>query len=264
MWIWAFAFGAYSCIALLKNFPPFEYVPNLPSGLDAVLSFAMALLIAFRVNQAYVRWWEARTLWGTLVNVSRNLAIKIRELHRPQADECRTIRNLIVAFCFGLKDHLRNDPNLRTLPGFEDERQTPRHMPSLIVGRLYGLFYSWQTERTLTDAQLWVLDSESRVMMDVCGGCEKIKTTPMPVSWRFVTWQCIGIYLLVLPWGLVDDFGIWTIPLTILVAYVLIAAEFIAHYIEEPFGLHEDHLDLESICQGIDESVSEILLENPK
>ncbi len=100
------------------------------------------------------------------------------------------------------------------------------------------------------------------MLLEVCGSCERIKDTPMSVSWRSFTWQCIVVYLLVLPWGLVDDFGAWTIPLTILVAYFVIAGEGIARCVEEPFGLHEDHLDLESICHGINRSVSEVLLDD--
>jgi putative membrane protein len=122
------------------------------------------------------------------------------------------------------------------------------------------LFDQWRTNGTLSDAQLWVLDSEARVLLDVCGGCERIKTTLMSISWRFFTWECITIYLLVLPWGLVTDLHLWTIPISVLASYVVIAGEMIAHYVEEPFGVHEDHLDLERICQAIDDSVSEVLL----
>jgi putative membrane protein len=240
-------------------YPPFVYVPSIPTGIDAALSAAMALLIAFRINRAYERWWEARTLWGTLVNVSRNLAIKIRELRRPDADDRRASRDLIVAFCLGLKDHLRDEPDLAKLPGFETEETAPGHLPSYVVRKLYGLFFRWKASGTLSDEQLWVLDSEARVLLDVCGGCERIKTTLMSVSWRFFTWQCITLYLLTLPWGLVDVFGWWTIPVTILVTYVVMAGEVIAHYVEEPFGVHEDHLDLERICHAIDRSVTEVL-----
>jgi putative membrane protein len=259
VWMWAFIAGGYSCLSMLKPYPPLVYIPDIPVGLDAALSFAMALIIAFRVNRAYERWWEARTLWGTLVNVSRNLAIKTRELHQPDSEECQSIRNLVVAFCFGLKDHLRGDADLKKLPEFETDKATPVHIPSYIVRKLYRRFHQWTTDGNLSDVQLLVLDSETRQLMDVCGGCEKIKTTLMSVSWRFFTWQCIAVYLLVLPWGLVDDFGPWTIPLVVLVAYFVMAGEVIAHYVEEPFGVHEDHLDLESICKGIDRSVSEIL-----
>ena len=196
------------------------------------------------------------------MNVSRNLAIKIRELHRPEAKDLQSVRDVIVAFCFGLKDHLRDDVDLTKLPGFESEKATPGHVPSYIVRRLYSLFSHWKQDDKLSDEQLWVLDSEARMLLDVCGGCERIKMTLMSVSWRFFTWQCITLYLLVLPWGLVDDFGVWTIPITIVVAYVVIAGEVVAQYVEEPFGVHEDHLDLERITQLIDRSVSEVLLDN--
>ncbi len=260
VWLLALPVGLYSCLALVKSIPPFSYLPAIPVVLDAALTFAMALLIAFRINRAYERWWEARSLWGRLVNVSRNLAIKILVLHHPNLDDRRLARNLIVAFCRGLKDHLRDDANLARLPGFESDPARPAHMPSHIVTKVYGLLERWQREGTLSDEQLWVLDSEARMLLEVCGGCEKIKTTLMPVSWRFLTWQCITLYLIVLPWALVDDFQAWTILISVVVAYVFIAGEAVAHYVEEPFGVHEDHLNLDLICEGIDRSVSEVLV----
>jgi putative membrane protein len=124
---------------------------------------------------------------------------------------------------------------------------------------LYRLLDKWKGENKLSDQQLWVLDAEARELLEVCGGCEKIKTTLMSASWRTYTWQCVALYLIVLRWGLVDEFGVWTIPLTTVIAYVVVGGEGIAQYVEEPFGVHEDHLDLEGICQGIDRSVTEIL-----
>ncbi len=259
VWTWAFVVGGYSCTALLKFYKPFSDVPNIPVGLDAALSLAMALVIAFRINRAYERWWEARTLWGTLVNVSRNLAIKIRELHCPDNEQRQSVCNLIVSFCQGLKDHLRDEPNLKRLPGFENENTNPKHVPCYVVGKLYALFHEWKQRGTLSDGELWVLDAEARVLLNVCGGCERIKNTLMSISWRAFTAQCIVVYLLVLPWGLVDDFGLWTIPLTTFVAYVVMAGEVIARYVEQPFGVYEDHLDLDQLTQVIDRSVSEVL-----
>ena len=262
VWFFAVVAGAYACLTLLKSYPPFAYVPDIPVALDAVISFAMAVLIVFRVNRAYERWWEGRTLWGNLVNVSRNLAVKVRELQHPTMDDRRLTRDLIVSFCLGLKDHLRDDVELARLPGFDDDNSKPKHLPSYVVRKLYGQFHEWQSAGTLSDEQLWVLDTEARSLLDVCGSCERIKTTLMPISWRLFTWQSIGLYLIVLPWGLVDDFGVWTILVSVLAAYLVIGAELIARYVEEPFGTQEDHLDLERICTAIDCSVSEILLED--
>jgi putative membrane protein len=263
VWLLALLAGLYSVLALLEGRLQQSFVPDIPLGLDAALSAAMALLLAFRINRAYERWWEARTLWGRLVNVSRNLAIKIRQLRRPGSTDLGRARNLIVAFCVSLKDHLRDEADLGDLPGFEDDLTKPHHVPGYVAGKLYDLFQQWRSDdHPMSDTELLVMDAEARMLLEVCGGCEKIRNTPVSISWKIFTSQCILLYLLILPWGLFDDFGIWTVPLTIVIAYLVLAAETIARYVEEPFGVHEDHLDLESITDGIDGTVSEALLKN--
>lgn len=259
---WALAMGFYSCLPLLVVHYDLVRFPGLLSGASAVLSFAIALLIGFRVNAAYDRWWEARKLWGTLVNISRNLAVKVRELESPDETERQDVRNIIVAFCFGLKDHLRDEPDLRKLPGFQTDPTTPRHLPSYITRHLYRVFDGWQAEGGMSDGRLWVLDSEARLLLDVCGACERIKTTLPSISWRSITLQSILAVLLLLPWGLAPTFGVWTLPLTVLITYMIVAGEAIARWVEQPFGRGEDHLDLEGMCQTIDRSVSEVLTDS--
>jgi putative membrane protein len=259
---WALLAGVYSLLPLLIAHFDLVETPRLIGGASAALLFVLALLIGFRVNAAYDRWWEARKLWGTLVNVSRNLAVKVRELQQPNDADRQSVRDLIVAFCLGLKDHLRDEADLSRLPGFEADSSRPIHLPSYVARRLYRVFSGWQAAGELSDERLWVLDSETRILLDVCGACERIKTTLPSVSWRFFTRQSILAVLILLPWGLVESFGAWTIVLTILISYVVIAGEAIAGWVEEPFGRGEDHLDLEGICQAIDLSVSEVLTGN--
>ena len=123
---------------------------------------------------------------------------------------------------------------------------------------LYALLSKWHTSGKITDGELYTIDRDARVLMDVCGGCEKIRNTLMSSSWYLLMRQCIALYLLVLPWGLIDSLEWFTIPVSVLVAYLIISGEFIAHYVERPFGKTEDHLDLDSICQGIENSVNDI------
>jgi putative membrane protein len=257
--VWMIPVGAYSLLTLWKQSPPFSYVPNIPDAMEYGLAFAMTLLIGFRVNRAYERWWEARTLWGQLVNVSRNLAVKISKFPQPSAEERKYSRDLIVAFAYGLKDHLRDEPELRRLPGFGDAQQQPQHMPSFLVGRIYEQLDGWNRDKRISGEELWVLDVEVRALLDVCGACERIKNTLPSISWRWFTVQAIVAFLLIFPWGLVDDFGRWTIPLAMAASYFIVGGEGIAQFVEEPFGHHEDHLDLDSMCSGIERSVSEIL-----
>ncbi len=260
---WALLVGGYSWLVYFHDHDWFRGIPGIPSTIDAALSFAMALLIAFRINRAYERWWEARSLWGTLVNVSRNLAVKVRSLRPEDEADRKYMRDCIMAFCMGLRDHLRDEPALQSLPGFENDAATPKHVPSYVARRIYERMQHWNATDKIGPEQLWILDQEARVMLEVSGACEKIKTTLMSISWRTFIQQCIVIYLFVLPWGLIDDFKVWTIPVTVIAAYVVIAGEGIAQYVERPFGKDEDHLDLELIIQTIDRSVTDILLSEP-
>ena len=259
VWLWTLPVGAYSMLTLLRYHEPFKYVPSLPVQLDAALSFAMGLLIAFRVNRAYERWWEARILWGSLVNVSRNLAVKIDRMVSPDDADRTMSRDCIIEFCYALKDHLRDEPQPERLSGLLEHPQDVKHIPSFIAGKIYERMAQWEHEERISGEDLIVIDREARVLLEICGACERIKNTLMSVSWRRFTQQIIFAYLIVFPWAIADEFANWTVPLSMVVAYFVMAGEAIAQYVEEPFGEHEDHLDLDAICGAIKSTVSEIL-----
>jgi putative membrane protein len=259
VWYWALLAGAYSLLPMFLAERRWWQPLNLAPLMDAVIAFALGILLLFRMNRAYDRWWEARTLWGTLVNVSRNLAIKARELARPGPEDRALTRKLIVGFCYALKHHLTDGGHLRDVPDFQDTERDPDHVPSYLSGRIYALLQRWRAEGRIGDADMWMLDREARVLMDVCGGCEKIKNTLPSQSFPVLVRQALVLYLLYLPWSFAPDFGIWAFPIAIAIAYFIIATEGIAFYVERPFGDTEDHLDLKSICVGIDMSVTEVL-----
>jgi len=257
-WWWTVPVGVYSASAMLKPYWPFTLVPDIPWGLDAAVSFAMGMLLAFRINRAYERWWEARKHWGTLVNISRNLAVKARQLVAPEPEDSRQATRLIVLFCRTLEDHLRDEYEPEQMRrDLADAPERVEHGPSYLSGRIYRLFDRWLRTGRLDGERLRVLDQEARMLLEVCGACERIKNTLPSLSWRYFTRQLIAVYLLVLPWGLFDDFGVWTIPLVMVIAYFVIGGECIASYVDEPFGYHEDHLDLDAICDGIEATVTE-------
>lgn len=267
VWLWTLLMAAYSALTLFKPYIESAIksqllvfdIPDVSFGMEAALTFVMGMLILFRINRAYERWWEARTLWGTLVNVSRNLAVKTRQLVDIDAANREEMRRLIVDFCDALKDHLRGP--LQSTPGRSstDSADYGGHIPSLIVQNIYKKLKAWSQAGALTREELWMMDSEARMFLEICGSCERIKSTLMSRSWRLLTRQCLGVYLLVTPWALVDEFNYWTIPISALIAYFVIGGEGIAHYVEEPFGSQEDHLDLDDICDKIEVSVGEIL-----
>ncbi len=195
---------------------------------------------------------------GALVNVSRNLAIKVADLCKAGENELQKLRVEIVAYAYGLKDHLRGESRLQNLVGFEDCKDQPSHVPSYLITRVYEELGAWKADGFIDGDELRVLDAEARQFLDICGGCERIRNTLVVRSYRTFARQCVGLYLLTLPWGIVESFHWWTIPLTGIVAYFMLGLETVAEHVEEPFGLDEDDLDLENLCKTIEVTVGEV------
>lgn len=231
---------------------------TLPSNIHAALGIVLGWLLTFRSNVSYARWWEARTLWGGLVNTSRNLAIKIADLVKAGDRELAKCRADIIAFSYALRDHLRDGARLNRLPGFAQATDDPEHVPSYLVTQMYGELGAWKRQGFIDGQELLVLDEEARRFLEICGGCERIRNTRLVRSYRTFARQCVALYLLTFPWGMVHDFGWWTIPLTAVIAYFMIGLETVAEHVEEPFGYDEDDLDLDSLCQSIERTVNEV------
>lgn len=253
------AFGAAIwCVYAGLVIAVFPRVLHTDSALDATLAFVLGLLMAVRINRAYERWWEGRTLWGTLVNASRNLAVKIRTFVRPEAQESERVYALVAAFAYGLRDHLRGGARLDRLPGFA-EGDAADHVPSAVVVAVYGCFRDWAAAGRVTQDELRMLDLEGRVLLDVAGGCERIHNTTLPPSLTWVTRIAVASALLLAPWAAAEELGWWLLPVAGGVAFLMLVAETIANSLEHPFGTELNQLDLTRIARAIETSTGEIL-----
>jgi ion channel-forming bestrophin family protein len=257
--IYSMAVAAYSGLAVAIDRSPYAEDFEFPGTAHVVLGLMVSVLLVFRTNSAYAKWWEARTLWGTLINASRNLALKVRHfVPAPEGDRQR-LASLLAVFAKTLKDHLRQINDLRRVPGFEDLAGEPHHPPSLVASRIYELIESWRRADLISDQMTRTLDTEARILMEVCGGCERILNTRLAFSYRVFVNKCVFLYVLSLPWGLVRDFHFWTIPMVFVMSFLLIGLEIVAHSVESPFGLDDDNLDLDGMCATLERSVNEIL-----
>ncbi len=259
----ALAVAAYACFPLwleLRNSE--DVILTLPSDIHAALGIILGWLLTFRSNVSYARWWEARTLWGGLVNTSRNLAIQISNYVRPNAAERELCRRAIVGFSYALKDHLRGEASLQKLPGYSDATDRPVHLPSYLVSQLYEILGQWKRQGVIDTSELIVVDREASRFLDICGGCERIQNTRLIGSYRTFARQCVILYLGTFPWGMVHDYSWWAIPLTAVISYFMIGMETVAENVELPFGYDEDDLDLERLCEVIRSSVDEIFERN--
>ncbi|RIW16202.1 hypothetical protein D0X99_07475 [Algoriphagus lacus] len=245
-----------------------SWVKNLPQ-MHGLLSFVISMLLVFRTNTAYDRWWEGRKLWGQLVNNSRNLAIKMAGILDPTDEENRRFfRRSIPIYAFSLKDHLQSK---KTEYSLQDDHLieenylaasvvSDKHVPNQIAKLLFGKINALYKTGQITGDQLIVLNGEITALTDICGGCERIKNTPIPYSYSSFIKKFIMLYTLSLPIGYAYMLGYFAAPIVAFVFYVLASLELIAEEIEEPFGMDENDLPMEKMSENIQRQVEEILI----
>jgi ion channel-forming bestrophin family protein len=236
--------------------PPIE----LGTAASLINTIILSMLVSFRHSAAYGRWWEARGLWGQLTNESRNLAVKCSVFVPADVLARSGIGLVLVSFAEALKRQLRDEPlRLRDLPGFEDAKTDPAHVPLHLAHRLFAVIAQWQRDGHLDSAVLWMLDTHARGLLDVCGACEKIKTTPLSPSYRGLLGVGLVLNVLAEPWLTVPETGFWSLPVFLLVCFFLFGIALIDTIVEVPFGRERDDLDLDRYCRTIRESVEAIL-----
>jgi putative membrane protein len=238
-----------------------EHLPHIDWGAEGTVlnGLVLSFLIAFRNNHAYDRWWEARKLWGQLINESRNLCLKVRVLAGIEPAGRDRIGMLVIAFGAALKDHLRGRDGSDEAPAGGGAERVQAHEPGRLAAAIYGTVAEWQSQGRLDGWALLWLDGQVKSLMEICGACERIRNTPLSSSYRALLRQGIALYLVVSPFYLIEDTGLVGFPLFILAAYFLLGIEMVAEEIEEPFGSGGDNLPLERYCATIEASVLEIL-----
>lgn len=226
------------------------------------VSVIMGLLMVFRTNSAYDRWWEGRKLWGQLTNDLRNLSLKAREFANLDHQESNLLAELLIGFANSMRHHLRGKVVLESIPEtFRSNLERKRHIPLAIAGIIIAKVRSWNKSGRLSDTDLLVLDPHIRGLMDVCGGCERIIRTPISLAYKMMIWIGQALYLAFLPWVLVPNYDNLTVVLVGLSAYFALGLESLAEEVEDPFGMQPNDLPLDSICQGIEVSVKEVLVD---
>ncbi|MEZ4853626.1 bestrophin family protein [Flavobacterium sp.] len=235
-----------------------HFLKNLPI-MHGTLSFVISLLLVFRTNTAYDRWWEGRKHWGALVNNSRNLALKLAAYLKDEHDR-KYFEILIPSYAHFLQKHLADEETaLMLIEGLDLELDHHKHKPNQIAKMLFQKANDLYVSNKITGDQLIVINAELQSFTDICGACERIKNTPIPYSYSSFIKKFIFFYIMTLPFGYVFSLGYYTIPVVILILYVLASLELIAEEIEDPFGNDANDLPTAKLAANIKKHVEEIL-----
>ncbi|SAL16372.1 Bestrophin, RFP-TM, chloride channel [Caballeronia peredens] len=249
---------AFSVAAIFMH----DHMRTYPIGLGtppfALVGIALAVFLGFRNSASYERWWEGRKLWGTLVITARSLGRQALTLPEPR-DPAQTRRFL--AALGGLAHALRHqlrctdalaDLSPRLPPELQARVAAAQFRPALILLWLGEWVAQRRREGVIDGYAVLAIEHNLNALSDVIGGCERIATTPLPFSYSVMIHRTIYLFCVLLPFGLVDGAGVLTPLFALLVAYAFMALEAIAAQIEDPFGLEENDLALNAMCEAIE------------
>jgi putative membrane protein len=243
-----------------------SHIRNIPV-MHNLLGFAISMLLVFRTNTAYDRWWEGRRLWGTLVNNSRNLAMKLAAFV-PSSDreELQFFSKIIPAYALALHKHLHSEETrLELFSGDEEHKHIftsidhTKHVPNQLAMLMFQHTQELYKLNKISGDQLIVLNNELSSFTDICGACERIKNTPIPFSYSVFIKKFIFIYIMTLPFGYVFSLGYIVVPVVVFVFYVLASLELIAEEIEDPFGGDSNDVPTEKLSETIKRSVADLI-----
>jgi putative membrane protein len=235
------------------------------TAMHALVGTVLGLVLVFRSNSAYERWWEGRKLWGSLINESRSTSIKLNAFLLVTDSKSRIFFTKSIAnYVYAMKGHLRGKVVLSEMEDTEslsvEELSQAKHIPNIIASSIYTYVVQLYQQKYISGEQLIILDKEIKSFTDIVGACERIKNTPIPYSYSMFMKKFIFIYTMTMPLGFITTFAYWTIPIVMFVFYILVSIELIAEEIEDPFGVDSNDLPMEEMSLRIKHNVREILL----
>ncbi|MBD8733585.1 MULTISPECIES: bestrophin family protein [unclassified Pseudomonas] len=237
---------------------------SLPIMPLTLLGSALIVLISFRNSSAYNRWWEARTLWGLLVNASRSYARQVLTLIDDVGDDVNPVKATLlrrhVAYVNCLAAHVRHIPCPPEVAAFisaeEFERRdsTNNFSNDLLTGSATLLAREYKAGR-LDSIRLARLESTLVDISNCQGGMERIANTPLPYPYVYFPRLFITVFCLIVPIGLVDSLE-WFTPLaSTVVGFMLLAIERIGTDLQSPFKVSEHQIQMDSLCENIERNL---------
>lgn len=261
-------FTLYACfISFISTFIGSFSIPISPFEYAGLV---MGLILVFRINAGYDRWWEARKLWGTIVNNSRNLAIIVANYTRPSNQKhLNELRGFIAAMPYLMKNNLRLYNSIEEVRHLLDESiyhqlQHVKHKPNFMTSKIAESLSNLVENNEMNHFSFLRAEEVREGILDCHGACERILKTPMPFVMAIKSRRFILLFLLILPMAFVN-FPFYINPIiSTLVSYALISLDQIGIELQNPFSPSKlSHLPIGEICRTIEENVFELFERKP-
>ncbi|MBS0266017.1 MAG: hypothetical protein JSS02_29060 [Planctomycetes bacterium] len=264
-----FIFGTIALAIWVANEVTHELDFHLAVAPYEVAGAILGLFLVLRTNAGYDRWWEARKLWGGIVNQSRNLVISGLTYGPDDPAWRSTFVRWAAAFPHVARRSLRGErelPEIARLLGRDEAQRIANadHMPGFVALQLARLLREGFGRDNLNALTLLQVDRERAALIDHIGGCERILKSPLPRAYAIKIRRFILFFLLALPFALLDKVG-WLTPLvTMFVAYPIMALDQIGFELQQPFSVRRvGHLPLDQITQTIEQNLLQLLKQWP-
>ncbi|MBE1159090.1 bestrophin family protein [Dyella acidiphila] len=256
---------AFALLVTLLHGRVFVWKVSLTFVPFSLIGLTLAIFLGFRNNTSYARYWEARVLWGEVLNDTRSLARQALTLVDGPAPS-RIFVHQLIAFVHALRHQLRGtDPAADLDTWLSDEArqrlQGARYKPSAILLMAGEWLRERRRQGELAAPLVQAMEVHMGHLSDALGGCERIAGTPIPFTYAVIIHRTVYLYCLLLPFGLVDSIGSMTPLIVTFIAYTFFALEALSSEIEEPFGTEPNDLPLDAMCEGIQATLLELLGE---
>lgn len=261
--------SAIACLYTLAGWK-FIALPGLPL---TTMGSAIGIFLAFRTNSAYERWWEARILWGGLVNASRTFARQVLTLIDCESADGgpsllqRRLLSYHLAFVAALRCHLRKQnpfPELRGHLGtpMAEELRGHSNVPSAIIVKAAETLREARERGLMTDYRWTHIDATLTDLTNIQGSCERIKSTPLPRQYDFFPRVLVTMYCLLLPFGLVEGMGLMTPAASTVASFIFISLDTVGREIEAPFENTVHDTPMTSLSRSIEINLRQLFGEN--
>ena len=236
--------------------------------IHTLVGVAIGLLLVFRTNASYDRYWEGRRLWGAIVNECRNLGREACVLLAEAPALLGQALDWTAAFPYAVKQRLRHGEGLDAgplslTPEAAAEVSGAEHVPLAVALRLTRVFDQARRQGLISDYLYGSLDGGVGRLIDALGACERIHTTPLPFVYVVHLRRALILYCCSLPFTLVEPFGWGAIVATVLVSYMFFGIEEIGVEIEDPFGGDSNDLPLDAYCERIEANMTQLRTSAP-